>query len=83
MTTTQQPKPHIDGGTFTTIATAPTTRGWRITITQWTTYRGTTRFEVHRENPQAKLFRLGHFATEAEARAAANREWAADRGAVA
>ncbi len=83
MTTAEITRPvhrHIAGGTWVTLAFAPTRNGWGIHLAEWTTYRGETRFEVNRETPKGQLFRLGHFATEAEARAFANREYLAEMG---
>lgn len=70
---------HIDGGTFRTVAFAATQRGFGITITEWTTYKGAVVFEVNREDARGRLFRLAQFGTEADARARANREYRADK----
>lgn len=70
---------HSDGGTYTEIARAATSNGWAIAITSWTTYRGTTRFEVYRVSPENKGLRLHLVNTEREARDLANQEWKRDR----
>lgn len=79
MTTTQIMKPHADGGTYEVIALANTRNGWAIAITRWVTYRNAIRFEVLRVSPENKTLRLEIKDTEAEARAAANKAWSADR----
>lgn len=72
-TAAAQVKTHIDGGTYTEVAFAETRNGWGISLTRWTTYRNTVVFEVNRVSADSKAFRLGHFATELEARAFANK----------
>ena len=79
MTMTQTTKPHQDGGTYTVIAFAGTQNGWAIAITEWTTYRGTVRFEVLRVSPENKTLRLATKNTEIEARAYGNEMWRRDR----
>lgn len=81
MTTMTQPKvkQHPDGGTYTELAYAETGEGWGISITRWTTYRHTVRFEVHRVSPEFLTLRLDHFGDEAAARKFANTMWRHDR----
>lgn len=74
---------HIDGGTYRIIAEAKTTRGYAITITEWTTYRNEVVYEVNRTDPEVRMFRLGTYQTEAEARKHGNVMWKADRSAMA
>jgi len=79
MTTTEMPKAHIDGGTYTTLQFAETRNGWGISITRWTTYRNTVVFEINRVSADNKTLRLAHFTTETEARAYANEMWKRDQ----
>lgn len=78
-TITKTVKNHIDGGTYTHVAFAETRNRWGISITRWTTYRSQILFEVHRVSADDKTFRLGHFKTEAAARAFANDMWRRDK----
>jgi hypothetical protein len=77
MTTTT--KPHADGGTYRVLQLAETMNQWAIALTEWTTYRGTVKFEVLRVSPANATVRLGLLDTEAEARSFANHEWKLDR----
>ena len=80
MTNTEStPRAHNDGGTYTVIAFAETRNHWGIAITRWTTYRNEVRYEVKRVSDDNRAVRLHHFATEAEARAYANKMWRRDR----
>ncbi len=74
-TITTKPKAHLDGGTYTETAFAETRTRWGISITRWTTYRNTIKFEVHHVSDDNKTLRLGYFDTEAEARSYANKMW--------
>lgn len=78
--TTPKVKNHIDGGTYTEVAFAETRNRWGISITRWTTYRNQIIFEVHRVSADDKTLRLGHFKTEAAARAFANTTWLSEMG---
>ena len=78
-TTTQTAKPHIDGGTYATIAFAETRGGWGISITRWAIYRNTVVFEVNRVSDTNRTMHLKSFKTESEARAYANEMWKQDR----
>jgi hypothetical protein len=78
-TATAKVKTHIDGGSYTEVAFAETRNGWGISITRWTTYRNTVVFEVNRVSADSKTLRLGHFATETDARSFANKMWLRDK----
>lgn len=71
---------HIDGGTYTVVASTGTVDGWRITITRWTTYRDNVVFEIHRESPNGVMFRLATRKSETGARTEANRWWLHETG---
>lgn len=79
MMQTMIPRKHTDGGTYIEIAFSETRERWGINITRWTTYRGTTVFEINRVSPEGKMLRLDKRATEAEARQVANAAWKRDR----
>jgi hypothetical protein len=77
--TKSTPKAHIDGGTYTNIAFAETRNRWGIAITEWTTYRGQTVFEIHRVSNDNKMLVIARCNTETAARARANTAWLAER----
>jgi hypothetical protein len=74
-----QVKTHTDGGTYTEVAFAETRNRWGISVTRWVTCRGMVTFEVNRVSADDKALRLNRFATEADARAFANKMWLRDR----
>lgn len=72
-------KTHIDGGSYRELAFAETRNRWGVAITEWTTYKGQTVFQIHRVSAKGQMMAQGNFATETEARTAANRLWARDK----
>ena len=71
-------KTHIDGGTYRELAFAETRNRWGVAVTEWTTYKGQIVFQIHRVSDKGQMLAQGTFATEAEARDAANRLYRRD-----
>ncbi|MEU7170263.1 hypothetical protein ABZ949_02075 [Micromonospora tulbaghiae] len=72
-------KNHPDGGTWQEIAFAYTRNRWGVAVTERTTHRGATVFQIHRVSDKGQMLCLGTFNTEAEARTAANRLYFRDK----